>query len=504
MKILTSKQIKELDKYTIEHEPISSLDLMERAATAIVKEIAKRWSTEVSFVIFCGPGNNGGDGLAVARLLNYAGYHAEAFLFNTSGRLSSDCSANKNRLQKETCAQFHEITSEFEFPVLQKNSVIIDALFGTGLHRPLEGGYAGLVTRINRSRLPIVSIDVPSGLLSEGEITNEKRVIVHATLTLSLGMPKLSFFFAENEHFVGEWKVLDIGLHPQGQALLESGIIFTEKDSVSKLLRPRSKFAHKGNMGHVLLVSGKYGMCGATVLASKACLRAGAGKLTVHTARMCNDVLQIAVPEAILSLDASDFKVTQPIDTYIYNTLAVGPGLGVDAETAQAVLHLITHHSGEMIVDADGLNILSAHKDWLNLLHNDVILTPHPKEFERLFGNCRNSYERFEKARGMSQSLRCYIILKGHYSMIFTPDNRVYINPTGNAGMATAGSGDVLTGIISGLLARGYSSFEAALLGTYLHGLAGDLAAAELGEESLVASDLIIYLPKAFISLTRE
>lgn len=501
MKILTSKQIKELDSYTIEHEPISSIDLMERAARAIVKEIASRWSAETRFVVFCGPGNNGGDGLAVARLLSSAGYQTEAYLFNTTGRLSPDCFANKKRLQEETKAQFHEVLSEFEFPKLQENSIVIDALFGTGLHRPLEGGFAGLVSRINRSKVPIVSIDIPSGLMSEGEVTNEKRVVIHASLTLTLGMPKLSFFFAENERVVGEWKVLDISLHPQGIALLDCGIALTEKDEICKILHPRSKFAHKGNMGHVLLVSGKYGMCGATVLAAKACLRSGAGKLTIHSARMNNDILQIAVPEAILSHDASDLKVTQAIDTSIYSALAVGPGLGEDEETAEAVLRLISRHSGELVIDADGLNILSTHKNGLTSLPKDSILTPHPKEFERLAGRCHNSYERFVKAREMSRSLHCYIILKGHNSMIFSPDERVYINPTGNAGMATAGSGDVLTGIVSALLARGYTALEAARLGTFLHGFAGDLAAAELGEESLTASDIIAYLPQAFINL---
>lgn len=501
MKILISKQIKELDNYTIEHEPISSIDLMERAAKAIVNEIVSRWNKKTPFVVFSGPGNNGGDGLAVARLLSNAGYTVETFLFNPSGQLSSDCFDNKKRLQDLGNAKFHEVTSEFNFPDLQDNIVIIDALFGIGLHRPLEGGFAGLVSHINRSKATIISIDIPSGLMSEGEITNEKHVIINATLTLTLGMPKLSFFFTENERFVGEWKALDIGLHAQGIALLDSGIILTEPYEMHQTLRPRCKFAHKGNMGHALLVSGKYGMCGATILAAKACLRSGAGKLTIHTARLNNDILQIAVPEAIISHDLSELKVTQSVDTSIYNSLAIGPGLGEDEETAEAVFHLINHHSGKMVIDADGLNILSTHKDWLRQLPQDTILTPHPKEFERLAGHCRNSYERFIKARNLSQTLKCYIILKGHYSMIFAPDNRIYINQTGNAGMATAGSGDVLTGILAALLARGYTALEAARLGTYLHGLAGDLATNELGQESLTASDIVTFLPKAFIKI---
>ena len=501
MKILTSTQLKELDRYTIEHEPIASIDLMERAAKALEAELKRRWDTSTRFIVFAGPGNNGGDALAVARLLCKDGYTVQAYLFNITGRLSNDCLQNKKRLGDVAGALFTEVSSQFSFPEVGQDDVIVDGLFGTGLNKPLEGGYAGLAQRINARPAQVVSIDIPSGLMAENNTYNNPSAIIRADLTLTIQLPKLAFFFAENQPYIGEVKTVDIGLHPDGIASIHSGISLIERNDIRAMLKPRDPFAHKGSMGHALLVSGQYGMGGATILAARACLRSGAGKLTIHTPDLNNDILQCSVPEAILSHDASDIRISRAISTYDYDALAIGPGIGTHEETADALHAFIRNHPGEMVLDADALNILGRHKEWIPEIPQDAILTPHPKELENLTGTCSDSYDRLEKARELAIKMQFYIIIKGHYSMVCTPTGRVIINTTGNAGMATAGSGDVLTGILAGLLARGYSAHEACRLGVYLHGLAGDIASERLGEESMMAGDIINALPKAFKKL---
>lgn len=501
MKILTSAQFGELDKYTITHEPVSSVDLMERAAAVLTEELKRRWGTDTRFLVFAGPGNNGGDALAVSRMLCAAGYKAEVFLFNITGRLSDDCAINKTRLEAVPGVCFTEITSQFAFPDTGAKDVIVDGLFGTGLNKPLTGGFAGIAKRINSSAATTVSIDIPSGLMGEDNSGNNPSAIVHADLTLTMQLPKLAFFFAENHKFTGEIKVLDIGLHPEGLKKLDSSITVIEKDEICRLLKTRDPYAHKGNMGHALLVAGQYGMAGAAILSAKACMKSGAGKLTIHSAELNNNVLQCSVPEAILSHDVSDVIVSEAISTYYYNVMAIGPGLGTNEETAEAVRTFIRNHPGEIVLDADALNILGAHPDWIPEVPQDSILTPHPKELENLVGFCTDSYDRMTKSRELAIKLQLYIIIKGHHTMICTPGGRVIINTTGNAGMATAGSGDVLTGILAGLLARGYTAEEACRLGVYLHGLAGDIACDEWGEESMTASDIVQAIPQAFKEL---
>lgn len=498
MKILTSTQFKELDRYTIEHEPIDSIQLMERAARAIADYLMQLYSSSSRFIIFAGPGNNGGDALAVARILAKNNYCVDAYLFNINGRLSPDCLINKKQLNGYSAINFTEVTSQFEFPHIEASDVIIDGLFGTGLNKPVEGGFAGVIAKINESPASTISIDLPSGLMTEDNTDNNLNAIVKADITLTIGHPKLAFFWAEYQPFIGQVETLDIGLSKEGYASLPSSISTLEESLVVDLLRPRNPFAHKGEMGHALLVSGQYGMAGATILSAQACMRSGAGKLTIHSAELNNQILQTSVPEAILSHDECDTHVSNAIATYTYNAMAIGPGLGTHQDTAEAMHQLLCSYNNELVIDADGINILGTHNNWFIDVPQETILTPHPKELENLVGRCRNSYERMTKARDFAMRLQLYIIIKGHNSMICTPMGNVIINPTGNAGMATAGSGDVLTGILLGLLSRGYSPGEACILGTYLHGLAGDLAANRLGEESLIASDIIRFLPQAF------
>ena len=502
MKIFTRTQIQELDKYTIEHEPIKSIDLMERAARAITNAITDRWPVNVPVVVFAGPGNNGGDALAVARMLTDQDYQVQTFLFNITGQLSEDCAANKERFTNRLGnALLTEVTQEFDPPRLEKGMLVIDGLFGSGLNKPLAGGFASLVKYINSSNAQVVSIDVPSGLMTEDNTYNVRANIIKANLTLTLQQKKLSFLFPENQQFIGELKVLDIRLSKEGIEKTEAQYTIIEEKDIYPLLKPRDPFAHKGQMGHALLVGGSYGMAGAAVLAAKACLRAGVGKLTVHTPKRNVQILQTSVPEAILHMDREETFFSEALATEDYQALGIGPGLGTTEQTSIAMIAQIRRAQCPVVADADALNILGTRHAWMQQLPKGVILTPHPKELDRLEGQSLDSYERLTKARQLAEKLQGYIILKGHHTAICMPDGHVVFNATGNAGMATAGSGDVLTGILTGLLARGYHQREACLLGVYLHGLAGDLAARDLGEESLVASDLINYLPKAFLKL---
>ena len=501
MKIFTSAQIHELDQYTIEHEPIRSVDLMERAAKAITKAITEKWSTQTPVVVFAGPGNNGGDALAVGRLLAEQDYKVHIFLFNTNGKLSEDCAANKQRIldSRKLKDMITEVIEEFDPPQLTAQTLVIDGLFGSGLTKPLAGGFASLVKYINQSPSFIVSIDLPSGLMTEDNTYNVRANIIKADMTLTLQQKKLAFLFPENQQFIGQLKILDIRLSEEGTQRIEAHYTMLEENDIRPRILHRNEYAHKGNMGHALVIAGSYGMAGAAVLATKACLRAGAGKVTVRTPRRNNDILQISVPEAIIDIDRDELYFNETVDTEDMDAVCIGPGLRQQENTAIAVISQIRRTQCPLVLDADALNVLANHRAWLQQLPKNIIMTPHPKEFDLLNGTtCSDSYERLSKARNMAEHLNAYILLKGRYTALCLPNGQVIFNSTGNAGMATAGSGDVLTGIITALLARGYKHADACMVGMYLHGLAGDLAAKELGQESLLASDLIDYLPKAF------
>lgn len=504
MKIFTSAQIHELDKYTIQHEPIKSIDLMERAAKAITETVMRRWSNETPIVVFAGPGNNGGDALAVSRMLATQGYDVKVYLFNISGRLSDDCAANRQRvIDCKRIKGFMEVTTKFDPPTLQAGDLVIDGLFGSGINKPLAGGFAALVRYINQCPARVVSIDMPSGLMTEDNSFNVRSNIIKADLTLTLHGKKLSMFLADCQEFLGEIQVLDIRLSDEYVKKTDALYTLLEESDIRPRILHQDDFAHKGSMGNALLVAGSYGMSGAAVLAARACLRAGAGKVTVHTPRKNYGIMQVSVPEAVLQMDHEETYFSEAVDSDNFDALGIGPGLGQLENTAIAFIAQLKRTQCPIVADADALNILANHRAWIPQLPKDIILTPHPKEFDRLSSVASNgSYERLQRAKDMAQNLHAYIILKGHYSALCLPDGHVVLNPTGNSGMATAGSGDVLTGIITGLLARGYQRRDACEVGMYLHGLAGDLAAKDLGKESLVASDIIRYLPKAFLTLS--
>ncbi len=500
MKILTSEQIKAVDQYTILNEPISSIDLMERAAHTFTQALIKKFSSSTPVKIFAGPGNNGGDALAIARILSERGYNIDVYLFNPQGKLSENCIINKERLTAIESVRFHEIKDQFNPPELNKNDLIIDGLFGSGLNRPLSGGFASVVKYINSSPSTIVSIDIPSGLMCEDNTGNIPEFIIKADITFTFQMPKLAFLFSDNDSYLGQIEVLNIHLNQEGIQKQNSPYSITEQEELRPYIKPRRKFSHKGTFGHALLIAGKYCMAGASVLAAKACLRSGAGLITVNGPKCNRNILQSSVPEAIYYCDPDENRFTTPM-SYIekYSALAIGPGIGTEEITAQAMIEQIQRcRQIPMVIDADAINILSEHKDWISLLPKKAILTPHPKEMERILGKCSNCFERLSKAKELAIRQQIFIVLKGAYTVIIDTDGKCRFNPTGNPGMATGGSGDVLTGIILALLAQGYDVDKACSLAVYIHGLAGDLAAQEKGEISLVANDIIEYLPKAW------
>jgi hydroxyethylthiazole kinase-like uncharacterized protein yjeF len=500
MKVFTTSRIREIDALTIRHEPVASVDLMERAALACTIWLEERFSRDTSFIILTGPGNNGGDGWAIGRLLAGKGYsNIRLFSVSPFSELSTDAAINHQRLLDQNLVPVTVIESADQFPVIRKNDIILDSLFGSGLSRPLNGLAAELVKHINLSGAGVIAVDLPSGLMGEDNSGNTPDTIVKAKHTLTFQFPKLSFFFSENDEFVGEWTILDIGLHRESIEKTGTPYYYLTRDDISRMIRPRRKFSHKGTYGHALLIAGSYGMMGAAVLASKACLRAGAGLVTVHIPRKGYDILQSAVPEAIVSLDPSDERFSEPPVLASYSAVGAGPGIGTTPVVEHALENLLQNCSKPLVIDADALNLIAAHKEWLERIPANSILTPHPKEFERLAGKSATGYDRLMKQIEFARDRKVILVLKGANTSIAMPDGTCYFNSTGNPGMATGGSGDVLTGMILSLLAQGYETYDAARTGVYLHGLAGDLAACSAGRNSLIASDITEHIGSAFM-----
>jgi len=503
MKILAIEHIREADAYTIAHEPISDIDLMERAATACYYWLIENISHEKKIKVFCGTGNNGGDGLAIARLLMAKGYQIEIFIAGNPENFSGSCRINYDRILETNGFKLSILGEQSILPSIDKEEdVIIDAIFGSGISREITGFLATVINHINHARAATISIDVPSGLFCDStNATVKKPIIIHADYTLTFAPPKLAFFFPENDQYVGRWQLLDIGILQEYIDIAPTNNFYVEKDDCRKILRPRQKFSHKGNYGHVLLISGSTGKMGAAVLSARACLRSGPGLVTVHIPRSGNTILQSAVPEAMLHFDAEDSIITGVPDLAAYTAIAIGPGIGTADQTQRALKLLIQNSEVPLIFDADAINILGENKTWLSFVPKESIFTPHPKEFERLAGKSLNDFERNQKQREFSVRYGVYVVLKGAHTALTTPDGQCFFNSTGNPGMATGGSGDVLTGIIAGIKSQGYSSLSSCLLGVYIHGLSGDLASKKLGFESLIASDIIDHLGISFISL---
>ncbi|GHA66036.1 bifunctional ADP-dependent NAD(P)H-hydrate dehydratase/NAD(P)H-hydrate epimerase [Pontibacter akesuensis] len=502
MKLLTATQTREADAFTIKEEGITSTDLMERAARAFTCWFENKFPPGREVHIFCGPGNNGGDGLAVARLLHGRTYTVRLYLVGDTTNASDDFKVNLERLPHDLKPT--QLAQQAAMPELSQNVCVIDALFGTGLNRPVTGFYGGVINSLNDSGACITSIDMPSGLYTDSQ-TPEEGAIIKASYTISFELPKLAFLLPQHEEFVGEWHVVKIGLSQQFLSEVRADLCYTTREDVQRLIRPRKKFSHKGIYGHALLLCGGYGKIGAAVLAARACLRSGVGLLTIQAPQAGYIILQTAVPEAMTLTDKNRRHLSElPREIDKFDVIGVGPGLGTERVTKTAIGQLLATSHHPLVIDADAINIIAgSEKLKAQLPKKKAIFTPHPKEFERLVGKVKNDYDRLQHLREFCVEYQCYVTLKGSHTAIGTPEGKVYFNSTGNSGMATGGTGDVLTGIVTALVGQAYTLEEACLLGVYVHGLAADLALHTVGAISMTASDVIDHLPKAFLHLTR-
>ncbi|GAA4308622.1 NAD(P)H-hydrate dehydratase [Compostibacter hankyongensis] len=500
MKVFTTPLIRDADAYTIRHLPISSTDLMEKAATACAHWICSRFPATVPVCVFCGTGNNGGDGLAVTRLLRARGYTAQAWLVTSADRLSPDCAINRERLEQAGEGPVM-IRSATEFPLLPAGALVVDALLGTGLTRPLSGLMRDIVLRINDLHNPVISVDIPSGMYADQPPAKD-GITVRATHTLSFMFYKLAFLLPASAPAAGKVTVLPIGLHPDYIAETPTPYQTIDARLIRRFYKKRAAFSHKGTYGHALLAAGSFGKMGAALLSARACLCSGAGLLSCRIPRCGYIPLQTALPEAMCLCDEEETHlVPGERDDTPYQSIGIGPGIGQHPDTVRALEQLLQGAGSPVVLDADALNILARHPELWKHVPAGSLLTPHPKEFERLFGPDADDFARLEKMRKACAEHSVYIILKGHHSCTCTPEGNFFFNTSGNAGMATAGSGDTLTGILTGLLAQRYTPLETALLGTYIHGRAGDHAAAALSPESMLASDIIDHLGAAFLEI---
>lgn len=495
-KIFNVKQIRDWDAFTIANEPIASIDLMERAAGVFTQKFISLFPHCDRIVIFCGLGNNGGDGLAIARMLILKGYQVKVFIVRHSDQSSQDFALNLERLKPLTITQ--DIHLAEEFPEINPNDLLIDGLFGSGLSRPLDGLSASIVEKINQSDAKKIAIDIPSGLFADAY--SQGTAIVKADYTFTFQSPKLAFLLPSNDSLVGKWYVLDIGLRQDFWEKTQSSWYYVDEIYMCSILKTRTKFSHKGSFGHALLIGGSIGKMGAAVLATRACLRTGAGLTTVHIPQCGYEIMQTAVPEAMVSLDGAEHYIESLVFYPEKGYSAIGMGFGLDKknETVKVIDKMLRKINLPLVLDADALNILAENHKFFKFLPKYSILTPHPKEFERLAGKSDNDFERLDILRDFAVKHQVFVCLKGAHTVTASPEGELFFNSTGNPGMAKGGSGDVLTGIITALLSQHYAPQEAALLGVYLHGLAGDMALKKQDEASMIASDLVEALGDAY------
>lgn len=497
MKLFSAKQIRDWDNYTIQNEPISSYDLMERAAERITEEIGLLFPETSKYAVLCGSGNNGGDGLAVARMLYNRGNNVEVYLLLESKKVSLDTVRNLQKLPSNITRI--EVISEIDLKNIAQDRIIVDAIFGSGLTRPLKGFYANCINKVNSLRNVKVSIDLPSGLPCDNAFEN--FIAVKADYTFTIQQPKLSFLLPESGYYVGKWKVVNIDLSDAYYQKTDSLFYIQNLNDVKAMYNKRDSFAHKGSFGHSLIIAGEFGKVGAAVLCTKSCLHSGVGLVTALIPRCGYDILQMSVPEAMVICGQDINSVSDAnIEWNKYSAIAIGCGIGTGKNAINLFGKALREYTNSLVIDADALNILAEQKEYWNLIKPNTIITPHPKEFDRLFGYCNTSFERVGVQIEMAKKHQLFIVLKGHYTSIATPEGKVYFNNSGNAGMSTGGSGDVLAGLIAGLLSQKYPPFQACIMGVFIHGLAGDIAVTQkqYSEESLSASAIIEQFGLAF------
>ncbi|UJH66969.1 NAD(P)H-hydrate dehydratase [Allomuricauda sp. SCSIO 65647] len=499
MKIFSAEQIYKADGLTIKNQQITSDVLMERAAIGLFEWLHERLQgASVKIHIFCGIGNNGGDGIALARHLHEHGYDAVVHVVNYSEKRSKDFLINLERLKdRKLWPEF--LNEKSVLPEIDENDIIIDAIFGIGLNRPPTDWVANLIKHLNASRAFTLSVDVPSGLFPD-RVPDDFDAVVRANFVLTIQAPKLSFFLPQTGIFINQWEIIDIGMDGQYLLETETDYDFITRAEIMPLYIPREKFAHKGTYGHSVVLGGSYGKIGAVVLAAKAALAIGSGLVTTYIPECGYKILQTAVPEAMVVTDGEDDFINHIIIPFEPSVIGLGMGLGTKSNTVSAIAKFFGNNKKPLVIDADGLNILAKHPDLLKKLPPKTILTPHEGELRRLLGDWKDDFDKLKKARTFSKAHDCVMVVKGAHTVVIY-DGKGYINSTGNPGMATAGSGDVLAGMLTGLLAQGYPAPHAAIFGVFLHGLAGDLTASKKGYEAVTALGIIDTIGDAFVAL---
>lgn len=490
-----------VDTVTCDEQGITTLDLMEKAASTVFLALKKKYPliARQHFTIICGKGNNGGDGLVLARLLDAELADVLVYVWQSEIYADNNC-YNQEKLAP---SQIHFFTEQDQLN-LRNNTVIIDCLFGSGLREELNEKWKHICDQINAAAVPTYAIDLPSGLLAD-KPTPLTAPVIHADLVFTFQTPKMALLMPQNQVFYDDFQVLDIQLSASAIEKEKSDLIYVEKDTILKTYKRRKKFEHKGNFGHAMIIGGSKGKMGAVQLALKAALRSGAGLATAYIPACGCSVIQTAIPEAmVVTDDQHDFISTIPNMT-AYHAIGIGVGMGTEAETIAAFINFLQGIiETPLIIDADALNILSRKREFKNELPKNTILTPHPKELNRLIGSWSDDWDKLEKVKQFADQYQCHILIKGANSAIVTKDGNIYFNSTGNVGMATGGSGDVLTGIITALLGQGYTAQEALIMGVYIHGRAADIAVRSIGSYSLLPSDIIQYLPHAFLELEQD
>lgn len=488
--IFTSTQIKEIDKLTISREPISSINLMQRAASELSNWIIENIASNIGLWFFIGPGNNGGDGLAMATILSKKGFNCHLCLCSVT--FSEDAQKNLEHNIKQGITIYNLTKEKLPLPI-QSDDVIIDCIFGSGLNKPVEGKYEEIINDINQYKNYTIAIDIPSGLFSEDNSLNTKNII-KADQCLTLEFPKLSMLLPDSNNYINDFEIINIQLNEKAKSETITNYFLITPMDISSILPKRSKYSHKGTYGHALLVGGSIGKMGAIILASKAAVKSGAGLVSSCIPEQYINVLNIASPEC-MSIHPDELDA----DLNKYSAIGIGPGLGTQNKSIDLVKKVLTQTLTRKIIDADALNLIAKHTELKELLNETCILTPHPLEFDRLIGKKHvNAYERLNSQLSFSKKHNCFIVLKGAHTSTSTPEGTIYFNSTGNPGMAKGGSGDVLTGILTSLAAQSMPLTDAVLLGVYLHGLSADIALDNESEESLTPSDIIQHLGNAF------
>jgi NAD(P)H-hydrate epimerase len=511
MELVTAAEMRELDRATIEGRKIPSLRLMENAGQGVVREMERRFGPLRGKIvtIVAGKGQNGGDGFVVARLLRKRNCKARVVLLCSPASLTGDAATNLKRFQKAG-GRCHAVDKESALdsvlaPLLHASDVLVDAIFGTGLNAPVKGIPASAITLMNESGRPIVAIDLPSGLDSDSGAV--MGTAVTAALTVTLARPKRGLYLGVGPNHTGFIRVADIGIPDDLVAAAKIPVTLLQAADIRPLLPQRPRTAHKGTFGHAGIIAGSAGKTGAAAMAAMAALRIGAGLVTVAAPRSLSDVLEAKLLEAMVcpvpETEARTLskQALEPLLAFAADktALAIGPGIGQHPETQALVHNLLVGAKRPMVLDADGLNAVAGHADLLGRASGPLILTPHPGEMARLLGSTSAEIQRdrLGAASRLAREQNVCVVLKGAGTIVAAPDGRLAVNSTGNPGMATAGTGDVLTGMITGLLAQGLAPWEAACAGAFLHGLAGDLVATEQGEAGLIAGDVIRAIPRA-------